>query len=206
MTRTIKDVALSERLRTLIENRFGDRGRFRLLEEASGIGLSKWKNFFYRKQEATAELVDFWTLKFPEDEIWLRTGVESPEIDGFPFSAEPPRTWLGQTIGDRLNWVIDEWTSPRGDTLFSYLENRSDHAISADEWKKVVLRVKEPTLAMIQVVCTARPMFTEWVILGSVASGLSVDPTNKKSVDEWKRHKALQWEAITSIALQQSGD
>lgn len=193
MTRTPKDIALSERLRTLIENKFGFPGRYRLLEEASGIGASKWKNFFYKKQEATSEQIEFWTNRFPEDEMWLRTGIESPNKEGFPFLADPPRRWEGQTIGDRLNWVIAEWASAKGDSLFSYLEERSYNKISADEWKKVVLRLKEPTCEMTQVVCIARPIFTEWVILGYVGSAMSVDPTNNASIEKWKKHEADQW-------------
>ena len=187
MTRTLKDVVMSERLRTLITRKFSDRGRFRLLEEASGIGASKWKNFFYKKQEATPELVNFWSQKFPDDEVWLRTGVESPNKDGFPFLAEPPRWWEGQTIGDRLNWVIAEWASPKNDSLFSYLEDRSAGQIEAEEWKKVILRLKEPTAEMVQVVCSARPMFTMWVLLGTVVATLNVDPTSAESINEYKR-------------------
>lgn len=192
---------LSERLRTLIENKFGDQGRFELLEEASGIGLSKWKNFFYGKQKATPDLVDFWVIKFPDHATWLRTGVVSPLKDGFPFLADPPATWAGQTVGDRLNWVIDEWASPRGNALFSYLRKCSDLAISANEWKNVVLRVTEPTSEMIRVVCAARPMFTEWVNSGSAASHSSVDPTNKGSIDEWKRKISLRRSRVASMTL-----
>jgi hypothetical protein len=190
MAEIINGITLSDRLRTLIENKFGDHGRFTLLEEASGIKQSRWKNFFYGKQKATPELVEFWALKFPDYATWLRFGLESPLKDGFPFLANPPGKWAGQTVGDRLNWVIEEWASPRGQSLFSYLEKRSNRAISADEWKKVALRVTEPTSEMIQVVCAARPMFSEWVILGFVASYLSVDPTNKDSIEDWKLERA----------------
>src|SRR5476649_1445092 len=101
MTKTNKDVELSERLRQQIEQRFGGRGKFRLLEEASGIPAARWKNFFYRKQEATIALIEFWTKKFPEDETWVLQGVERPNKDDFPFLTDPPKRWDGQTIGDR---------------------------------------------------------------------------------------------------------
>lgn len=77
VTRTLKDVDRSERLRTLIRRDFVERGRFRLLEEASGITASKWKNFFYSRQEASDEQIHFWQDKFPGDACWLRTGHES---------------------------------------------------------------------------------------------------------------------------------
>lgn len=189
MTRTLKDVELSERLRTLIARKFSDRGRFRLLEEASAISASKWKNFFYKKQESTPELVNFWSEKFPSDEVWLRTGLESPNKDGFPFLAEPPRSWEGQTIGDRLNWVIAEWAAPRNDSLFDYLEEKSYGKISADEWKKVILRLSEPTAEMVRIVCNARPMFAMWVVLGYVSKGINVDPTSAESIEEYKAWK-----------------
>lgn len=187
MTRTLKDVELSERLRTLISRKFSDRGRFRLLEEASDISASRWKNFFYKKQEATPELVKFWVEKFPSDAVWLTTGVESPNKEGFPFMAEPPRRSDGQTIGERLNWVIAEWAAPKNDALFSYLEERSYGRIPADDWKKVILRLSEPSAEMVGVICSARPMFAMWVVLGYVASGMNVDPTSAESIEEYKR-------------------
>jgi len=50
---------VSERLRTFVQNRFNSRGKFTELESLSGISASKWKNFLYKKQEATQELLEF---------------------------------------------------------------------------------------------------------------------------------------------------
>jgi hypothetical protein len=88
VTRTLKDVDRSERLRTLIRRDFVERGRFRLLEEASGINASKWKNFFYSRQEASDEQVQFWQSKFPEDARWLRTGQESSALASLALQVE----------------------------------------------------------------------------------------------------------------------
>jgi hypothetical protein len=185
MTRTLKDIELSQRLRDLIQNRFGDRGRFRMLHEVSGIPEWKWKNFFYRRQEAGRDQIEFWIEKYPEDEAWLLTGVYPPERMDFPFGAEPPVARPGMTVGDRLNWVIEEFASPRGEALFAYLASRYKSGITAEDWRKVVLRKTEPTLQMVAMVCLDRPMFAQWVLLGHV-SEMSVDPTDKDSVLRWK--------------------
>lgn len=186
MTKTLKDVELSVRLRDLIEATFPTRGRFRALEEASGLSASRWKNFFYRKQEAAADMVDFWCKKYPMEQQWLLTGIDAPNQAEFPFCAPVPRAWEGQTIGDRLNWVIREWASPSGEQLFSYLEAKSQGRIPASEWSRVVLRLAEPTLEMVQLVCEFRPRFTEWIVLGHVGREPPVDPTDQASVEKWK--------------------
>lgn len=204
MTKTLKDVELSKRLRELIEVTFPTRGRFSALEDASGITASRWKNFYYKKQEAAADMVDFWCKKYPMEQNWLLTGIAAPNQADFPFSAPVPRAWEGQTIGDRLNWVIREWASPSGEQLFSYLEAKSQGRIAASEWSKVVLRLAEPTLEMVQLVCEFRPRFTEWVVLGRVAYEPSVDPTDQASVEKWKLWRnhgvAARSEEPTSLA------
>ncbi|WP_034298016.1 hypothetical protein [Herbaspirillum sp. RV1423] len=206
--KTVKDVALTERLRDLIVRRFGERGKFRLLEEASGIGESKWKNIYYRKQEATAEIIDFWSSRYPEDEVWLKTGKMQPREDEYPFLAPVATTWEGQTIGDRLNWVITEWASPVGEELTKYLEGRSNKKVSALQWQRVIMRLDQPSVEMINVVCKARPMFLEWVHFGGIFSPLQVDPSDKESIAEWKKHEKRNWKiferAITRTINEQS--
>lgn len=202
MTKTLKDVELSERLRELVQARFGHRGRFRLLEEASGIPEWKWKNFYYRRQEAGKDQINFWIETYPEDETWLVRGVHSPGKEEFPFSAEPPVARENQTIGDRLNWVIDEFASPRGEELFTYLAGRYGRGITADDWRKVILRKSEPTLEMVALVCSDRPLFTEWVLLGRTSS-TSVDPTDKASIERWKSQQNAKREQLAQQPVQQ---
>lgn len=81
MTRTIKDVARSDRLRELISQRCPARGRFRMLEESSGIPAWKWKNFFYKRQEAGADQIQYWTTTYPEDERGLLRAASPSGID-----------------------------------------------------------------------------------------------------------------------------
>ncbi|WP_153137121.1 hypothetical protein [Paraburkholderia agricolaris] len=177
---------LGERLRYLIGHTFPTAGRFQALEVASSIKASKWKNFYYRKQEASSEMVEFWCKKYPNDEKLLRTGEMHPPGSTFMVGAPVPINWTGQTVGDRLVWVITEWASAKADQVFSYLEQRSRGAIPASEWASVVMRMREPTVEMIEVVCNARPHFTEWVITGRTCGLPSVDPTSEKSVAEYK--------------------
>jgi hypothetical protein len=201
MTKTLKDVELSERLRELIQLRFGDRGRFRSLEEASGIPEWKWKNFFYRRQEAGKDQVSFWVETYPEDEPWLVRGIHTPGREEFPFNAEPPVARQDQTIGDRLNWVIEEFAAPRGEQLFTYLAGRYGRGITTEDWRTVILRKAQPTLEMVALVCSDRPMFTEWVLLGR-ASPVAVDPTDKASVERWKSHRLAEREKLARLADQ----
>ena len=159
------DREVSERLRTFVEKRFQTRGRFTLLESVSGIKANKWKNFYYGKQLASQELLQFWFKKFPDTQNWILTDNIKVIEDDYPHVAFiPDLTKLN--ISDRLIWAINEWIALDGQQLFDYLARRSSGKISAKEWGDVIQRAEEPTLAMLSVVCETRPEFTEWIVCG----------------------------------------
>lgn len=190
MARTQKDLELDDRARRLIEDRLGGRGKFALLERVSGISVSQWKNFFYGKQSLNDQMRAFLVKQYPHDEQWLLTGTRPPEQGSFPFSAPVPKLSDCRTVGSRLNWAIREFTGLSGDSLFQYLSERvpvsSEYpVVPPEEWKDVVLGLKEPTPAMIAIICEARPIFTTWIIMGR-ASDNQVDPTNEESITRWK--------------------
>jgi len=189
--------ALDERAKLLIDEKFPGRGRFGELEKYSKIPLNRWKNFVYGKQKASQEIVDFLCNTYPEEAEWLRTGIEHPEQENFPFFAAVPRKWEGQSIGDRLAWAIKEWASPSGEKLFQYLEEKTNGAIKANDWAQVMLGTQQPTIAMILLVTTYRPHFFEWIIRGRVGFGRQVDPTSKQSIDMWIQGQKEEWQAIT---------
>lgn len=201
MTRTSDDKEVSDRARQLIDDQVGDRGRFALLEEMSGINVGQWKNFYYKRQLINEKMLSFLVQKFPHDKIWLLTGNKAPEQSEYPFDAPIPKESDCQTVGQRLNWVIRECASPKGKMLFEYLQGRYK-TISADEWAQVVLGVTEPTLNMVVAICRDQPHFIEWVLLGH-AGATQVDPSNKMSVDAWKAKKDRDFQELAkSVALE----
>lgn len=194
MEKNLNENSVSKRLKSLVDRTFPRRGRFGELETVSGIGLNRWKNFYYGKQEATQEMLGFWCKKYPNDSEWLLTGVEAPDQKEFPFLNRVPKNWEGQTVADRLNWVITEWASPVGEQLFAYLEEKSRGSIPAAEWAQVILQTKPPTVEMISLVTDQRPHFTEWVLRGNVSHNMQVNPTDADSIDRWKKMKLDQFE------------
>lgn len=175
--------ARSHRLKNLIDKMFPTRGRFDALENISGISKNKWKNFYYEKQNATEELIEFWCKKYSADTDYLISGIEIESAFRYPFCENRPSANIG-SITDRLIWAISEFASPQGERLFTYLERRSNGTITAAEWSKVILKTQEPTADMIRMICKERPYFTEWIILGSV-SGIQVNPADDGSIKRW---------------------
>lgn len=206
MEKRIQDSPVSVRLKTLVERRFPKRGRFGELEAISGIGLNRWKNFYYGKQDATQEMLQFWCSKYPNDSDWLLSGVEAPSQKEFPFTARVPKKWEGQTVGDRLNWVISEWAFPSGEQLFAYLEEKSGQTIAAAEWAQVIMRTKPPTLEMVGLVARYRPHFTEWVIRGAVGKNLQVDPTDADSIERWKEMEEKLYAEFVGVCPSEGGN
>jgi len=202
MARTKKEIEVSERLISRIEERFGHRGKFALLEEASGIAATRWKNLFYGKQAATDEQLQFWIKSFPEDEVWLLTGVG--DHSSFPFGTSTESAFDRSTVGQRLHWVIEEFASPRGNALIDYLTGRYGSSISPSSWKALVLRKAEPSAEMIRLICNERPHFAAWVLLGYVPP-VSVDPTDETSVRVWKTKRLEELSTLLEKATAENG-
>jgi hypothetical protein len=175
--------ARSRRLKNLIDKMFPARGRFDTLENISGISKNKWKNFYYEKQNATGELIEFWCKKYSADSDYLISGAESESDFRYPFCQSRPSAKI-ESISDRLIWAISEFASAQGEQLFSYLERRSKGTVTALEWSKVILKTQEPAAEMIRVICRERPYFTEWIMCGSV-SDIQVNPADDSSIKRW---------------------
>lgn len=158
------------RLRELIEKRFPGRSRFTRLEASSRIPQGKWKNFFYRKQSATQSMLAWWPESFPEDWQYLMLGTIRPSQKNFPFNAPVPDASKMQSVGNRMRWVIVEWCGDKEAKIFEFLEQSSEGRVTASEWARCILGTQQPTLAMLEVVCNARPIFGQWVIRGTVSN------------------------------------
>ncbi|NOT14834.1 MAG: hypothetical protein HOP21_04485 [Methylotenera sp.] len=189
---------VSSRLRELIDERFQARGRFSSLELASGIGASKWKNFYYGKQEATQALLQFWCQKFPESENWLVNGTWGAEFDRYPFNYPAPITSKSDvlSLADRLIWGINEWVNIQAADLYKYLSRSSNGEITAAEWEKVIHRDAEPTIQMIELVCKFRPYFTEWIITGATGAFPQADPTDSRSIERWNDYREMRFMTV----------
>ncbi len=189
MTRLVIECEISDRLRQLIGKHFQRRGKFNILEQQSTISGSKWKNFYYRKQDASTSMIEFWCNKFPDDEDWLRTGAKILNGAENPFSMPIPAWQQRQTLRDRLKWVISEWCSQAGTRLFQFLESKSAGKIHAIEWLDMMLGTKPPTADMIEFVCSKRPHFTCWIICGAKYPK-QVSPENADSIRAWLNEKS----------------
>lgn len=183
----MKNDETSERLLEQVKNNYPERGKFGLLEEMTGVPSDRWKNFWYGKQSATEEMLKGWLKAHPDDESWIRHGKIAPHQSEWCFGTPIPQDRDMRTIGDRLNWVIKEWASPVGQRLFSYLAEKSNGKVSADEWAKVVMGLAQPSAEMVSIVCSRRLMFVDWVLFGTANSSDQVDPTDQESVQQWKK-------------------
>lgn len=188
MTKTVRDNAVTERLRTWVDENYSGWGRFARLEKDSKIRAYRWRDLCAERQFAAPDMLAFVQTISTEDAVWVNTGVQPPRDEGYPFLVEPPTDEEKATLAGRFNWVIKEWTSPRGAALFQYLETRYQKQVTADDWMRVVLGQRPPTAEMLELVCKERRHFTEWIITGQVRDDArQVDPSDQQSIDEWKK-------------------
>ncbi len=201
MIKTLEQTRISERLREAIQEELSSRGKFTYLANKSEIPASNWKNFYYKRQEATEEMINFWINNYPDWEYYLFTGnsgfmKEQKAIFGI---TEPDKDQC-KTLRDRLNWVIREWASPRGEKLFKYLQEKSGGSISAKEWADVILDIADPTIEMLQIVLSYRPHFSEWVLLGRRSHELrQVDPSDKAILHQWHQMKYVSEQTLYEL-------
>lgn len=66
---------LRDRLNAVTAWALPDRGRFRVLQEMSGISQDTWKATWHRKQRPTSDMVQFVARAWPSCAFWLCTGI-----------------------------------------------------------------------------------------------------------------------------------
>ncbi|GHD66106.1 hypothetical protein [Jeongeupia chitinilytica] len=69
---------ISARMQEVLRSQTPERGRFRTLEEKSGIKAGNWKSFWYGKQRANSEMIEWVCQTWPEYAFWLVTGIADP--------------------------------------------------------------------------------------------------------------------------------
>lgn len=182
---------LDKRAKLLILNNFTMRGKFTLLERLSGVSAYQWKNFYYERQGANEAMLAFLSKQFPHDAEWLRTGEIEKQDGGF-FALALPTLEQAANIGDRFLYVLRAWVGPQDDQLAEYMAGRSTlpggdqaMAIPAREWRPVIRRQKEPSTAMISVVCRQFPELAQWLVLGNVDPVPQRILSNPTANDEW---------------------
>lgn len=198
MTATVRDNAISERLRDWIKNHYPQRGKFTQLQKDSQIPAQRWKDLYYGRQYATAEMTEFLKSISTSDAIWVLSGVYPPKQESYPFLTAPPTDHESENLTMRLIWVIKEWTSPRGADLFNYLGEKFDQRISPQQWADVILGKSEPTVEMVELVCRERAHLAVWIVGGSTCCATNqVDPTNEESIKSWQEDSLSLLENLT---------
>jgi hypothetical protein len=76
VAKTKSERDFSQRLKKLLASQLPARGKFALLEELSEIPVHRWKNYWYGKQLASPDMIEFAAKRFPDEAAWLTAGLE----------------------------------------------------------------------------------------------------------------------------------
>ena len=66
---------LGDRLRQLVAAKTDDRLRYVQMESTTGISADLWKNFWFARKKADAEMIEAVSRAWPEHALWLATGI-----------------------------------------------------------------------------------------------------------------------------------
>jgi hypothetical protein len=144
---------ISEKLRGLVTQKFESRGRFKELETLSGISASKWKNFLYKKQEATQELIQFWVNTYHDHEFAVS---ENANFAGYLGDKE---------VSARLREFISLRFQARG--RFTKLESLS--GIKDSKWKSFYYGKQGVSQDLLIFWCSQFPDTQNWILTGNHA-------------------------------------
>ncbi|KRH79538.1 hypothetical protein FERRO_06060 [Ferrovum sp. JA12] len=154
---------VSEKIREFIGQRFATfstRAKFKELESKSGISATKWQNFFYKKQEATQEIIKFWLENYSDDQLY--SGGAPEYVEEF---------LIDKNVSVILRGLIVNTFKNRG--RFSELEMKS--GISAYSWKNFYYAKQEATQEMVGFWCSFKPESSA-LLLRSDSKPLSSTP------------------------------
>ncbi|WP_186165182.1 hypothetical protein [Burkholderia gladioli] len=71
---------IGDRLKQLIAAKTDDRLRYVQLESATGISADLWKNFWFGRKKADAEMIEAASKTWPENAFWLATGITDTQF------------------------------------------------------------------------------------------------------------------------------
>lgn len=129
---------LRGRLNAITAHHVPGRGRFRVLQEMSGISQDTWKAAWYGKQRPTAEMVQFAARRWPEYAFWLVTGVtdqvhghRAPDnVETYPEPRYAPRNAAAKYFRKQIEMVerrdLGEAERYEDDVLLSSLADSRD--------------------------------------------------------------------------------
>lgn len=83
---------IGDRLKQLIAAKTDDRLRYVQLESATGISADLWKNFWFGRKKADADMIEAASKTWPENAFWLATGVTDAQfghVAGIPDATFP---------------------------------------------------------------------------------------------------------------------
>ena len=104
-------------------------------------------------------------------------------------------------LRERFIWVVHHWagdgTGKGSRWLYQYLGER--YGIDARKWKNVCNRVQQPSLEMIAAICSDRPEFLSWLVMGHAVTTIQIDPTE----DGWREKLTLhRQEGLDSLLME----
>jgi len=83
---------IGDRLKQLIAAKTDDRLRYVQLESTTGISADLWKNFWFGRKKADADMIEAASKAWPENALWLASGITDVQfghVAGLPDATFP---------------------------------------------------------------------------------------------------------------------
>lgn len=184
MTKTTRDLEVTERLREWITHLYPSRGRFTLLEQESKLPGQRWKNVFYGRQSATVEMLNFVKSTDSDMHLWVMSGEAPMRLTDQPGLLNSPTEDERTTLAGRVRWAAKECAAGQDADLFRHLERQTKKRIPASQWAAFMLGSAPPSTEMIEHVCNQKAAFAAWIVCGGKWEEFiyQINPTNDASL------------------------
>jgi hypothetical protein len=196
---------LSQKLQIQMKSRLFGIRKFEILSKWSKLKKSSWENTYYKKQNATPEMIEYWCFLYPQDTELITGHPPQEKATGSDVDIQiPVLNDDASNVESRTLWVARNWMmcDKINDTEFAnYLYEKSKfltcNEVMAADWQAFLANTGKLTFEMLETIATWNPAFQSWMLTGSSDNLSQVNPNNpltllKRQIEEINYYVQLQ--------------
>lgn len=178
---------LSQKLQIQMKLRLYGIRKFEILAKWSNLKEHSWKNTYYRKQNATPEMIEYWCFLYPQDAVAI-TGEKYESKNATQCDADikiPLEKIDASSIEHRAIWTINNWlqcNNIKKKDSAEYLNEKSKFQtcieVKTTDWKSLLSGTTKLTIEMLLTIATWNPAFKCWILTGTTEGLTQVNPND----------------------------
>lgn len=196
---------LSQKLQIQMKLRLYGIRKFEILAKWSNLKKSSWENTYYKKQNATSEMIEYWCFLYPQDAVAI-TGEKNEAKNTSRWDVDIKIPLLKEnksSVENRAIWALNNWLQCNNIKKIDsaeYLNEKSKFQtcieVKTTDWKALLIGTTKLTIDMLLTIATWNPAFRCWILTGSTEDLTQVNPSDlltlhKRQAEEHEYYSQL---------------